>query len=342
MKQVNPLSLTPENRRRNETMKAIIRDQYGSTDVLRLAEINKPAVPDNGVLVRVHATSVNAGDWHLMRGTPFLIRLMFGGILKPTINILGIDVAGRVEAVGKEVTQFQPGDEVFGDLSECGFGAFAEYACATEAALVLKPSQITFEEAATVPDAALAALQGLRDCGQIQPGQKVLINGASGGVGSFAVQIAKAFGAEVTGICRTEKMDQVRSIGADHVIDYTQRDVTKGEERYDLILDAAAYRSVFDYLPLLTPEGTYVLVGGSTARFLRVMVLAPWISRISRRQVTCLASTPKQDDLLTLSELLVAGKIAPLIDQRYPLSEVPTAIRRLEQRQVIGKLSIYV
>jgi NADPH:quinone reductase-like Zn-dependent oxidoreductase len=267
---------------------------------------------------------------------------MFGGLLKPKIKILGTAVAGRVEAIGKDVTQFQPGDDVFGDLSECGFGAFAEYVCATEAALVLKPANTSFEEAATVPVSALAALQGLRDVGQIQSGQKVLINGASGGVGSFAVQIAKAFDAEVTAVCSTKKMDMVRSLGADHIIDYTQADVTQTGQRYDLILDAAAYRPVFDYLPILTPEGTYVLVGGSTARFFQVMFLGSWISRISHRKVKCLASKPNQKDLVTLRELIVAGKIVPFINQRYSLSETPVAIRHLEQRQVMGKVAICI
>jgi 2-desacetyl-2-hydroxyethyl bacteriochlorophyllide A dehydrogenase len=338
MKTANTLASVQADRK----MRAIVQVEYGSADVLSLEEVDKPVVPDNGVLVRVYAASINAGDWHLMRGTPFPIRLMFGGLLKPKIKILGFDMAGRVEAIGKDVTQFQPGDEVFGDLSECGFGAFAEYVCATEAALVMKPVNATFEEAATVPGAALAALQSLRDVGQIQPGQKVLINGASGGVGSFAVQIAKAFGAEVTAVCSTKKMDMVRSIGADHVIDYTQVDVTKNGQNYDLILDAAAYRSVFDYLPALTPEGTYVLIGGSTARFFQVMFLGPWISRISRQKVKSLASKPNQADLVTLRDLMVAGKIVPWIDRRYNLSEVPAAIRHLEQRQVLGKVAISV
>jgi NADPH:quinone reductase-like Zn-dependent oxidoreductase len=323
-------------------MRAIVQTEYGSTDVLSLKEVDKPVVLDNGVLVRVHAASVNAGDWHLMRGTPFLIRFMFGGLLKPKIKILGMDVSGRVEAIGKDVTQFQPGDEVFGDLSECGFGAFAEYVCATEAVLTLKPANTSFEEAAIVPVAALAALQGLRDCGQIQSGQKVSIVGASGGVGSFAVQIAKAFGAEVTAVCSTKKLDMVRSIGADHVIDYTQTDVTQNGQQYDLILDAAAYRSVFDYLPILNPAGTYVLVGGSTARFFQVMLFGAGISRIGRRKVQCLASKPNQADLVILRDLLEAGKIVPVIDRRYSLSEVPTAIRHLEQRQVRGKVAISV
>jgi len=322
-------------------MKAIVQTEYGSTQMLSLQEVDKPVVPDNGVLVRVHAASVNAGDWHLMRGTPFLIRLIFGGLLKPKIKILGTDVAGRVEAVGKDVTQFQPGDEVFGSLSECGFGAFAEYVCATEAALVLKPANTSFEEAATVPGAALAALQGLRDFGLVA-GQKVLIVGASGGVGSFAVQIAKAFGAEVTALCSTKKIDMVRSLGADCVIDYTQADVTRQGQHYDMIFDAAAYRSVFDYLPALTPEGTYVLVGGSTARFFQAMFLGPWISRLGRRKVKCLALKPDRADLIVLRDLIEAGKISPFIDRRYNLSEVPAAIRYLEQRQVRGKLAISV
>jgi 2-desacetyl-2-hydroxyethyl bacteriochlorophyllide A dehydrogenase len=323
-------------------MRAIIQTEYGSTDMLSLKEVDKPVVPDNGVLVKVHAASVNSGDWHLMRGTPYLIRPMFGGLLKPKIKILGFDVAGKIEAVGKDVTQFNPGDEVFGDLSSCGFGAFAEYVCATEAALVLKPVATTFEEAAIVPGAGVAALQGLRDVGQIQSGQKVLINGASGGVGSFAVQIAKAFGADVTAVCSTKKIDMVRSLGANHIIDYTQADVTQTGQCYDLILDAAAYRSVFDYLPILTFEGTYVLVGGSTTRFFQVMFLGSWISRISHRKVKCLASKTNQKDLITLRDLMVAGKITPFIDQCYNLSEVPAAIRHLEQRQVLGKVAICI
>ncbi|NJR37801.1 MAG: NAD(P)-dependent alcohol dehydrogenase [Leptolyngbyaceae cyanobacterium CSU_1_4] len=323
-------------------MRAIARSNYGSPDVLSLETVHKPPVSDNGVLVRVHATSINAADWHLLRGTPFFIRFIFGGLLKPKIKILGCDVAGRVEAVGKNVTQFQPGDEVFGDLSECGFGAFAEYVCAPETTFVLKPVNLSFEAAATVPGAALAALKGLRDCGQIRAGKKVLINGASGGVGSFAVQIAKAFGAEVTAVCSTQKMDGVRSLGADHVIDYTQVDVTQSGQHYDLILDAAAYRSVFDYLPLLTHGGTYVMVGGSIARLFQVMFLESWLSRSDRRKVKCLVSKPNQTDLATLRDLLEAGKIIPLIQQRYDLSEVPEAIRHLEQRRVVGKVAIRV
>ena len=340
MKISNVLPLGTGDYKRNDKMRAIVQTDYGSTDRLSLQEVDKPVVGDNGVLVRVHATSVNAGDWHLMRGTPFLSRLIFGGILKPKIKILGIDVAGKVAAVGKDVTQFQPGDDVFGDLSECGFGAFAEYVCATEAALVLKPINTTFEEAATIPCAALAALHALRDCGQIQPGQKVLINGASGGVGSFAVQIAKALGAEVTAVGGRNKMDMISSLGADYIIDYTQEDFTKNGQHYDLILDAAAYRSIFDYLPILTAHGSYVLVGGDMARFFQVMFFSPWISKTSPQKVKCLAVKPNQADLIVLKNLVEAGKIAPFIDQCYQLSEVPLAIRYLEQRHVRGKVAI--
>lgn len=321
-------------------MKAIVQTEYGSPDVLNLQEVDKPVVPDNGVLVQVRAASVNAGDWHLMRGTPFPIRLMFGGILKPKIKTLGMDVAGRVEAVGKDVTQFQAGDEVFGDLSECGFGAFAEYVCVTESALVPKPANISFEQAATIPVAALAALQGLRDCGQIKSGQKVLINGASGGVGLFAVQIAKAFGAEVTAVCSTHKMEMMKSIGADYNIDYTQTDVTKNGQQYDLILDAAAYRSVFDYAPILKTDGTYVLVGGSISRLFQVLLFGSVMSRIMHRKVKCLTSKPNRSDLMILKDTIEAGKIVPFIDRTYSLNEVPTAIRQLERRQVRGKIAI--
>jgi NADPH:quinone reductase-like Zn-dependent oxidoreductase len=339
-------------------MKAIIQTEYGSPDVLSLQEVDKPIVTANGVLVRIRAASVNAGDWHLMRGDPFLTRLMFGGILKPKIQILGMDIAGQVEAVGKDVTQFQVGDEVFGDLSESGFGGFAEYVCATEAALAFKPTNISFEQAATVPCAALTALQGLRDCGQIKSGQKVLVNGASGGVGSFAVQIAKAFGAEVTAVCSTNKMEMMRSIGADKIVDYTQTDVTKNGQQYDLILDAAAYRSVFDYRSILKPEGIYVLIGGSISRLFQVLLFGSVISRIMGRKLKCLMVKPNRSDLGVLKDLIEAEKIVPFIvgglvqkgvegaysleNQTYNLSEVPTAIRQLEQRQVRGKIAISI
>lgn len=323
-------------------MKAIVQTEYGSPDVLSLAEVEMPAVSDNGVLVRVLAASVNAADWHLMRGNPWIARLALG-LRKPKFQTLGMDVAGRVAAIGKNVTQFQVGDEVFGDISECGFGAFAEYVCVPEDALVVKPKAMTFEQAAAVPGAALTALHALCKCGQIQSGQRVLINGASGGVGSFAVQIAKAFGAEVTAVCNGHKMEMMRSIGADHVIDYTKTDVTKTGQTYDLIVDAAAFRSVFDFLPILTRSGRYVLVGGSTKRLFQTMLFfGPLISSFTRRTAQCFLVRPNQADLVILKDLLESGKITPFIDRSYPLSEVPIAIRHLEERQVQGKVVILV
>jgi NADPH:quinone reductase-like Zn-dependent oxidoreductase len=323
-------------------MKAIVQTVYGAPSVLQLAEVNLPIVPDDGVLVRVQASSVNAGDWHLMRGDSLIVRLMFGGLRKPKIKTLGMDVAGIVEAVGRSVTQFKPGDAVFGDMSESGFGTFAEYVCAPEAVLVHKPANISFEVAATVPVAGVSALQALRDYGQIQPGQKVLINGASGGVGSFAVQIAKAYGAEVTAVCSKAKIDRVKSIGADHIIDYTQTDITQTGQQFDLILDAAAYRSVFDYLPSLTKHGTYVLIGGSIARIFQTMFLGSWLTKTRSQNVKLLMAKPNQKDLITLKEMLETGKITPMLDRTYPLSEVPTAIHQLEQRQVTGKIAIVI
>jgi NADPH:quinone reductase-like Zn-dependent oxidoreductase len=294
------------------------------------------------VLVQIHATSVHAGDWHLMRGTPWLARLMFGGLFKPKTKILGTDMAGVVEEIGSEVTQFKLGDHVFGDLSESGFGGFAEYVCVPESALVLKPQNLTFAEAATVPVSALAALKGLRDVGKIQSGQQVLINGASGGVGSFAIQIAKAHGAIITAVCSTRNNEMVRSNGADHILDYTQIDITQTAQQYDLILDVAAYRSVFDYLPILKPKGTYVLVGGSTARIFQVLIFGSLISKFTGRKISPLISTPSQPDLLVLKSMIESGKLAPIIDRCYPLSEVPIALHQLEQRQVSGKISICI
>jgi NADPH:quinone reductase-like Zn-dependent oxidoreductase len=324
------------------TMKAIVQTEYGSPDVLSLKQVDKPVLPDNGVLVRVRAASVDAGIWHLMRGTPFLIRLIYGGLRKPRHAILGSAIAGQVEAVGTAVSQFKPGDAVFGDLSESGFGGFAEYACAPEAALALKPENLSFEEAATIPVSGLAALQALRDVGHIQAGQKVLVLGASGGVGSFAVQLAKAFGAEVTGVASTGKADMVAKLGADHIIDYTQTEVTQTQHQYDLILDAAAFRPFSDYLPMLTPQGTYVVVGGSTADFFRAMLLGPLKSKADGKKVKCLESKPNQADLLGLKDLAEAGKIAPFIDQTFPLSATPAAIRYLEERRVQGKVVVRI
>jgi NADPH:quinone reductase-like Zn-dependent oxidoreductase len=318
-------------------MKAIVSEKYGSPDVLKFEEIQTPIPGDNEVLIKVQAAAANAGDWHLLRGEPFLVRLMFG-LLKPKIKILGADVAGQVEAVGANVTQFQPGDEVFGDLSDSGFGAFAEYVVAPEDAVALKPTGLTFEEVAAVPSAATTALQGLRDQGQVQSGKKVLVNGASGGVGSFAVQIAKSFGAEVTGVCSTRNVDMVRSLGADHIIDYTQQDFTQNGHRYDLIIDAAAYRPISDNERVLSSEGIYVMVGGATARLFQVMLR----SMTGNKKVATFIKKTNQKDLIFLKELLEAGKVAPIIDRRYPLNEAPEAIRYLEKGHARGKVVITV
>jgi NADPH:quinone reductase-like Zn-dependent oxidoreductase len=322
-------------------MKAMVYQKYGSPDVLELKEVEKPTPKDDEVLIKVHAASANAGDWHLLRGEPFLLRLMFG-LLKPKNQRLGSDVAGTVEGVGRKVTQFQPGDEVFGDISGCGFGAFAEYVSVPENALALKPANMSFEDAAAVPAAAVTALQALRDKGQIQSGQKVLINGASGGVGTFAVQIAKSFGAEVTGVCSTGKMDMVRSIGADQVIDYTQEDFTKNGQRYDLILAANGYHSISDYKRALSPQGIYVMTGGAMAQMFQAMLLGPWISMTGSKKMGNLLMNPNQKDLVFMKELLEAGKVVPVIDRRYPLSEVPEAIRYLEEGHALGKVVITV
>ena len=319
-------------------MKAIVYGKYGPPDVLQLREVEKPTPRDNEVLVKVHAASVNYADWAFVRGKPFLVRLMGAGLLKPKNAILGADVAGRVEAVGRNVKQFQSGDEVFGDLSGCGFGGFAEYLSVPENALALKPASTTFEESAAVPQAAVVALQGLRDKGQIQPRQKVLINGASGGIGTFAVQIAKSFGAEVTGVCNTRNLDMVRSIGADQVIDYTQEDFTKNGQRYDLILDIVANRSVSDYKRALTPNGSYVAVAFNPAS----LFLGPLISMTGSKKVGSLVAKPNNKDLVFIKELLEAGKIVPVIDRRYPLSEVAEAVRYYGEGHAQGKVVITV
>jgi NADPH:quinone reductase-like Zn-dependent oxidoreductase len=322
-------------------MKAIVYQKYGPPDVLQLKDVTKPVPGDDEVLVRVHAASANPADWHVMRGDPFFIRLALGP-LKPKHPILGADIAGRVEAVGKDVRQFQPGDEVFGNVSQSGFGAFAEYASVPEKALSPKPARLTFEQAAAVPLAALTALQGLRDKGRIRAGHKVLINGASGGVGTFAVQIAKAFGAEVTGVCSARNVELVRSIGADRVIDYTRDEVTRRPERYDLILDTAAFRSPWEYRRLLNPHGIYVLVGGSTARMFQMGFLMPLARMTGNRRIELVMSKPNQKDLLVLKDLIEAGKLTPVIDRSYQLAEVPEAIRYLEEGHARGKVLITV
>lgn len=322
-------------------MKAIVYTKYGSPDVLQFKEVEKPTPKEDEVLIKVHAASLNAADWHYMRADPTLMRLS-SGLLKPKNSFLGADVAGRIEAVGRTVTQFKPGDEVFGDLSECGRGTFAEYVCASENALALKPTNLSFEEAAAVPLAAVTALQGLRDKGKIQPGQKVLINGASGGVGTYAVQIAKSFGAEVTAVCSTRNVDIVRSIGADHVIDYTQEDFTQNGHRYDLILAANGYHSISDYKRVLSPKGTYVMTGGAMAQLFEVMLKGPWISMTGSQKMGNMLAKPNKNDLAFMKELLEAGKVKPVIDRCYPLSQVADAIRYIEEGHAQGKVVITV
>ncbi len=322
-------------------MKAIVYGTYGSPDVLELQEIEKPVVKDDHVLVRVHAASVNAGDWHSMRGRPYIIRVMGYGLFKPKNTVLGSDLAGRIEAVGGNVTEFQPGDEVFG----MSIRTFAEYVSVRNVGVVRKPANLTFEQAAAVPVAATTALQGLRDKGQIRPGQKVLINGASGGVGTFAVQIAKSFGADVTGVCSPRNVEMVRSIGADRVIDYTREDFTRDGHRYDLIFDVAGNHSFSDCRRALSPKGTLVLAGQSGRRKPSILPLltAPVLSRFMRRQklVSFIAKRSKHD-LTLLKELMEAGKVTPVIDRHYPLSEVPEAIRYLGEGHARGKVVITV
>ncbi len=324
-------------------MKAIICTKYGSPDVLQLQEVAKPDPKDDEVLIKIHAASINSRDWRMMRAKPFFIRLMPGGFLQPKNKILGADVAGRVEAVGRSVRQFKPGDDVFGYLpSATGRGTFAEYVCANENAITLKPVNLTFEQAAAVPLAAMTALQALRDNGNLQPGQKVLINGATGGVGTFAVQIAKAFGAEVTAVCSTRNLEMVLSIGADHIIDYTREDFTQNGQQYDLILAVNGYHPISDYLRALTDEGTYVVAGGS------ILQLAQAASNKKRNsdpggQKTSVASlVQSQKDLNLIKELLESGKILPVIDRCYPLSRVAEALWYFEREHAQGKVVITV
>jgi len=323
-------------------MKAIVYYKYGSPDVLQLQEVDKPVVNDDDVLVRVRAASANPYDWHFMTGRPYIMRIQ-SGLLKPKVNGLGADLAGQVEAVGKNVTQFRPGDEVFGEVDA---GSFAEYVCVSEDSVVLKPANLTFEQAAAVPMAALTALQGLRDAGRIQPGQKVLINGASGGVGTFAVQIAKSFGAEVTGVCSSRNVDMVRSIGADDVIDYTREDFTRGGQRYDLMLDNVGNRSLSECRRVLNPKGVYLASFGHRenrwlgpfARLIRMFVLSPFVSQ----KMASLSAKRTKEVLLDLKALIETGEVTPVIDRTYPLSEVPEAIQYLAEGHARGKVVITV
>jgi len=321
-------------------MKAIVYHNYGSPDVLKCEEIEKPTAGDDEVLVRVRAASVNPLDWHYMRGAPYIVRTQ-SGLRKPKATRLGRDVAGQVEAVGRNVTQFQPGDEVFG----AGRGALAEYVCAREKALALKPAHLTFEQAAAVPVAAITALQGLRDKGRIQPGQKVLINGAAGGVGTFAVQIAKSFGADVTGVCSTRNVDLVRSLGADQVIDYTREDFTQSGQRYDLLFDCMGNHSLSACGRAMSPRGICVAVGGPTSSsivLLADMLKALLWSKFGSQKVVSFIASINKDDLVVLKELMEAKKVTPIIDRRYTLSEVPEAIRYLEEGHARGKVVITV
>src|SRR4030081_1248815 len=323
-------------------MKAIVYCDYGLAN-LKLADVEKPTPTDDQVLVKVRAASVNPYDWHFVEGTPKIMRMMGVGLRKPKDPRLGVDVAGEVEAVGKNVTQFKPGDEVFGGRD----GAFAEYVCArADRAVVLKPANITFEQAASVPIAALTALQGLRDQGHVQPGQKVLINGASGGVGTFAVQIAKTLGAEVTGVCSTRNLDLVRSLGADHVIDYTKEDFTKGEQRYDVILDNVGTQPLSGFRRVLVPKGIFVMIGGGgpndagligpLARPVKTLLLSPFISQ----KMDMMMADLNKKDLTVLGDLMQSGKVTPVIDRTYPLSQIAEALRYLEQGHARGKVII--
>jgi NADPH:quinone reductase-like Zn-dependent oxidoreductase len=323
-------------------MKAIVQDKYGSPDVLELQEIAKPVVKDDQVLVRVRAASANPADWHFMRGLPYIMRAQ-SGLGKPKNSVLGRDIAGHVEAVGKDVTRFRPGDEVFANVE---MGGFAEYTSVSDGFLELKPANLTFEQAAAVPLAALTALQGLRDVGQVRPEQKVLIIGASGGVGTFAVQIAKSFGADVTAVCSTRNVEMVRSLGADHVIDYTQEDFTQSGQKYDLIFQLAGTRSPSDCRRALTSNGTLVPSSGESAgrwigpvdRIIKAVVLSPFVSQ----KLATFVMKPKRDDLQLLKELIEAGTVTPVIDRTYSLKEVPEAIRSLEEGHARGKVVLTV
>lgn len=319
-------------------MKAIVYTKYGTPDVLELKEIDKPIPTDDEVLIKVFAASLNDWDSGLLQGD--FINRMLNGRSKPKIQILGSDIAGRVEAVGKNVKNFQPGDEVYGDLSG-RWGGFAQFVCAPENAIALKPTSMTFEQAAAIPQAAMLAVQGLLDKGKIQSGQKILVNGAGGGVGTFAVQIAKPYGVEITGVDSSGKLEMMRSMGFDHVIDYKKEDFTKNGQLYDLILDAKTNRSMFDYARALRPNGIYVTVGGSIARLLQALILGPWISVISKKKIAIVALKPNKD-LAYMNKLFEAGKVKPVIDGPYKLSEVPKAFRRFNEGLHKGKVVITV
>jgi NADPH:quinone reductase-like Zn-dependent oxidoreductase len=319
-------------------MKAFIHTEYGPPEVVKLVGVEKPVPAADQILVKIEAASVNALDWHLLTADIFLVRLMGQGLLRPKNPKLGADIAGRVEAVGSQVTEFKPGDAVFGGPS--GLGGFAEYAVAHERGLAHKPAGISFEEAAAVPVAGVTALQGLRDQGHIQAGQKVLIYGASGGVGTFAVQLAKYFGAEVSAVCSTRNVEQSRALGADHVIDYTKEDFTQNGQQYDLILGVNGHRSLSDYQRALAPGGRYVMAGGAMRQIFEAMLFGGWMSRSGDKKMGNVQATIKKDDLLLLKELLEAGKIVSVIDKRFPFSETPEALRYLGSGHARGKVVI--
>ena len=322
-------------------MKAIICTKYGSPDVLQIQDVAQPAPRDDEVLIKIQAASINARDWRFMRAQPFFIRLKPGGLLQPKNKILGGDVAGRIETIGSHVTQFKPGDEVFGYLpSATGRGTFAEYVCASETTIALKPANLSFEQAAAVPVAALTALHGLRDNGHIQSGQKVLINGASGGVGTFAVQIAKAFGAEVTAVCSTRNLDMVRSLGADHVIDYTRDDFARNDQRYDLILAVNGYHPISDYLHALSPEGRYVVAGGSMLQLFQAALQGRRTAKTGGQRISIVSLVQNQPDLAFLKEMLESGQVVPVIDGCYPLSQTAEAFWYFEKEHPKGKVVI--
>ena len=318
-------------------MKALVYHKYGSSDVLKLAEVETPVPSDNEVLIKLHAVSINGSDKEALVGRPLYVRM--GGIRKPGYPILGSDIAGRVERVGSNVKQFQPGDEVFGELP--GYhGGFAEYACATEATIVHKPASLTFEQAAAIPQGGGIALQGIREKGQVQPGQHVLINGAGGSAGTFAIQLAKLYDAEVTGVDNAGKLEFLRSLGADHAIDYTREDFTKRKNQYDLILDVVAHRSVFAYARALKPNGTYFFVGGSVATLFQILLLRSWVRRTRGKNVRLLVVPQDRKQVLAITELCEAGKVTPVIDKTFPLSQGAEALRYVEQGHARGKVII--
>ncbi|MCZ8532636.1 NAD(P)-dependent alcohol dehydrogenase [Psychrobacillus psychrodurans] len=320
-------------------MKAIISNKYGSPDILEFKEVKNPIPDENQVLIKIYAASLNYGNLVLLKGEPFLARFAFG-LFKPKYIIPGGDISGKVESVGKNVKHFKPGDEVFGDLSGCGWGGFAEYATVPENSLVMKPSNISYEEAAAVPMAATTALQSLRDKGKIKSGQKVLINGASGGVGTFAVQIAKSFGAEVTAVCSTRNLDIIKSIGADNVIDYTKENFTKNNELYDIILAVNGYQPISAYKGSLNQNGKYVMVGGSGAQLTQAMILGPLLSMTGSKKLGSFLQRPNQTDLIFIRDLIEAGQLKPIIDKYYKMSEVPNAFRYFEEGHTQGKIVI--